>query len=123
MKANTQWRTLTRDERRAWNAWAKNNTVLLDNGSVRRVSGRKAMTMVLRNRVIAGEAENPAVVPASVTWLDGALSTREAGPWTENAGYVGFRADQEIAAGTKWFVWATRPWMRAKPIPRGCCGS
>jgi len=53
MKASNLWRTLTRDQRRAWNAWAKNNEVLLDDGNVRRVSGRKAMTMVLRNRVSA----------------------------------------------------------------------
>ena len=109
MKASNLWRTLTREQRRTWNAWARDNKVLLDDGSFRRVSGRKAMTMVLRNRTIAGDAANPAVVPAATEWLDGALSTRDAGPWTENAGYVGFRADQEIPDGTKWFVWATPP--------------
>ena len=49
MKLSNLWKTLTRDQRRAWNTWAKNNKVLMDDGNVRRVSGHKAMTMVLRS--------------------------------------------------------------------------
>lgn len=109
MKTASQWKTLTRAQRLAWNAWAKNNKVLLDDGNVRRVSGRKAMTMVLRNRARAGDAPNPSVVPAAVAWLDGALGLNDAGPFTENAGFIGFRATQDIPAGKKWFVWATPP--------------
>lgn len=109
MKLSNLWKTLTRDQRRAWNAWAKNNMVLLDDGSFRRVSGHKAMTMVLRNRATAGDAANPSVVPAAVAWLDGAFGVNDAGPFTENAGLIGFRANQDIPAGTKWFVWATPP--------------
>ena len=109
MKASNLWRTLTRDQRRAWNAWAKDNKVLLDDGNVRRVSGRKAMTMVLRNRAVAGEAADAAVVPAAATWLEGALSVDNAGPFTENAGYVGFRVAMALTEATKWFVWATTP--------------
>ncbi|HEY9175016.1 MAG TPA: hypothetical protein VI136_22230 [Verrucomicrobiae bacterium] len=109
MKLSSLWRTLNRDQRRVWNAWAKNNKVLMDDGSVRRVSGHKAMTMVVRNRTIAGEAVNPTVVPGAATWLDGALTVNDAGPFTENAGFIGFRAGQDIPAGTKWFVWATPP--------------
>ena len=109
MKLSSLWKTLNRDQRRAWNAWAKNNKVLMDDGRVRRVSGHKAMTMVVRNRTIAGEAVNPTVVPAAATWLDGALTVNDAGPYTENAGFIGFRAGQDIPAGTKWFVWATPP--------------
>jgi hypothetical protein len=117
MKLNSLWKTLNRDQRRAWNAWAKSNLVLLDDGSFRRVSGHKAMTMVLRNRTLAGDAINPTHVPDVTAWLDGALSTRDAGPWTENAGYVGFRADQDIAAGTKWFVWASAPVLLTDETP------
>jgi hypothetical protein len=109
MKTASQWKTLTRDQRRAWNAWAKDNPVLLDDGTVRRVSGRKAMTIVLRNRAIAGEAANPTTVPAAVAWLNNAFSLQDAGPYTDNAGYIGFRAEQNIPDGTKWFVWATPP--------------
>lgn len=109
MKLSTQWKTLTRDQRRAWNAWAKSNKVLLDDGSERRVSGHKAMTMVLRNRAIAGDASNPAVLPVAVAWLVGALSLRDGGPFTENLGLVGFRTEQALTADMKWFVWATRP--------------
>ena len=109
MKTSALWKTLTREQRRAWNAWAKNNTVLLDDGSRRRVSGRKAMTMVVRNRAAAGEVANPSVLPGAVAWLDGALDLSDAGPFTENAGFIGFRAQQNLAAGTKWFVWATPP--------------
>ena len=46
MKLSNLWKSLTRDQRRAWSAWAKTNPVLLDDGSVRRVSGHKAMTMI-----------------------------------------------------------------------------
>jgi len=109
VKLSTQWKTLTRDQRRAWNAWAKSNKVLLDDGSLRRVSGHKAMTMILRNRAIAGEAANAAVVPAAVTWLQNALTTGDAGPFTENMGFMGFRTNADLTEATKWFVWATPP--------------
>ena len=109
MKLSNLWKTLTRDQRRVWNAWAKSNPVLLDDGSLRRVSGHKAMTLVLRNRAIAGDAANPTTVPAAATWLVGALSLSDAGPFTTNAGYVGFRVMQNLVAATKWFVWATPP--------------
>jgi len=109
MKAAKEWRTLTQTQRRAWNAWAKDNKVLLDDGNVRRVSGRKAMTMVLRNRTVAGQATDPSTLPAPVAWLDGALSVDNAGPFTENAGYVGFRVAVALTEATKWFVWATPP--------------
>jgi len=117
MKLSKAWRELKRDQRRAWMVWAKNNRVLLPDGNVRRVSGHKAMSVVLANRALAGEAANPTVVPAAVTWLDGALSVRDAGPFTENAGFVGFRAEQNIAGGTKWFVWATEPARESLPAP------
>ena len=109
MKASPLWKTLTRTQRRAWSAWAKDNPMLLDDGSVRRVSGRKALTMVVRNRTVAGEAINPSVVPAAFAWQTGALSLRDAGPFTENLGFVGFRAEQNLAGGTRFFVWATPP--------------
>jgi hypothetical protein len=109
MKATPLWKTLTRTQRRAWSAWAKSNKVLLDDGSLRFVSGRKAMTMVVRNRTLAGEATNPSVVPAPFAWQMGALSLRDAGPFTENTGFVGFRAEQNLAGGTRFFVLATPP--------------
>lgn len=109
MKVSSEWKKLTQTQRRAWNAWAKSNKVLLDDGNVRRVSGRKAMTMVLRNRAAAGEALNPSVVPAAFAWQPGALSLRDAGPFTVNAGFIGFRAEAALPLATKWFVWATPP--------------
>src|SRR5512137_1563756 len=117
MKVSSEWKKLTRTQRLAWNAWARNNNVLLDDGSVRRVSGRKAMTMVLRNRAVAGEAANPSVLPAAVTWLDGALTVDDAGPFTENAGFIGFRAGQTLETASKWFVWATPPVGAAETNP------
>lgn len=115
---STEWRKLTRDQRLAWNAWAKSNPVLLDDGSFRRVSAHKAMTMVLRNRAVAGEALNPATVPGAGAWLDGCFSVREAGATTSGAGYIGFRVEQDVPAGTKWFVWGTVPVLadEAKPL-------
>lgn len=109
MKLNQQWRTLSRDEKQAWRTWAKNHPVYLENGYLRRVSGHKAFTITLNHRAIAGEAAAPTVVPAPVTWLSGALSLNDAGPYTMNDGYIGFRAAQNLPAGTKWFVWATPP--------------
>lgn len=109
MKASSEWKQLTKTQRRAWSAWAKDNPVLLDDGSVRRVSGRKAMTMVVRNRAIAGEPLNPAALPEAEVWVVNGLSLRDAGPFTTNAGYIGFRAEQNLGADTKWFVWATAP--------------
>ena len=109
MKLSKQWKSLTRDQKRAWVSWAKNNRLILEDGNLRRVSGHKAFTMVLNNRALAGEAANPTVVPAAVTWLNGALSLYDAGPFTVNNGYVGFRVMQDLLSATKWFVWATPP--------------
>ena len=118
MKLSPQWKTLTRGQRLAWNAWAKTNNVMLDDGNARRVSGHKAMTMVLRNRALAGEALNPATPPAAATWLGAALSLEDAGPYTEYGGMMVFRTAQALAAGTKWFVWATRPMDPAEKSPQ-----
>ena len=107
---------MSRDERRGWNAWAKNNPVLLDDGNVRRVSGHKAMTMVLRNRTVAGQATDPTRVPAPAVWLDGALTTTEAGPFVIS-GFVGFRAGDDGLEASKWFVWATPPLVSTTPEP------
>ena len=109
MKWNRQWKQLTRDQKAAWKTWAKNNPVRLEHGFVRRVSGEKAFTIVLINRAIAGEAANPTVVSSAATWLSGALSLHDAGPFTANDGFMGFRTTQEIVAATNWFVWATPP--------------
>jgi hypothetical protein len=109
MKISREWKKLTQEQRRAWNAWAKSNKVLLDDGNVRRVSGGKALTMVVRNRTVAGEATNPSVIPAAVAWLDNVLHLTDAGPFTENNGFVGFRAATDITTATTWFVWASPP--------------
>ncbi|HEY9173457.1 MAG TPA: hypothetical protein VI136_14315 [Verrucomicrobiae bacterium] len=118
MRWNKQWKQLTRDQKAAWKTWAKSNPVLLDHGVVRRVSGEKAFTIILNNRAIAGEAANPTVVPAAATWLSGALSVRDVGPFTTGAGFMGFRTEQEIVAATKWFVWATRPLTAMETHPQ-----
>jgi len=89
--------------------------MLLDDGRVRRVNGRKAMAVVVRNRELAGVSANPATVPAAGTWLDGKLAV--AGPFTANAGFVGFQAQDTVASGTKWFVWATPPVLESEAAP------
>jgi hypothetical protein len=117
MKAAKEWKSLTQTQRRAWSAWAKNNPMMLDDGNLRRVSGRKAMTMVLRNRAIADEGANPTVVPEPVTWLSGVLSLRDAGPFTVNNGFIGFRLESTIEDATKWFVWASAPLPASEADP------
>jgi hypothetical protein len=116
-KLSKQWKTLTRDQKKTWRDWARSNRMTLESGAVRRVSGHKALTIVLSNRAVAGEAVNASTLPTSINWLSGALSTRDAGPYTENAGYVGFRADQNIAVATQWRVWATKPVPVNDPAP------
>ncbi len=118
MKLASQWKTLTRAQRRDWSAWARTNPVMLDDGNARRVSGHKAMTMVLRNRTIAGEALRPAFPPAATSWLVSALSLVDAGPYTEYGGMMVFRTTQALAAGTKWFIWATRPMDASEKQPQ-----
>jgi hypothetical protein len=117
MKLSTLWNTLNRDQRRAWIGWAKNNPMLLDNGNPRHVSGHKAMTLVLRNRALAGEVLNPALLPAAAAWLDGSLSTSGAGPWTAGPGYIGFRCVTAIPVAAKWFLWASAPVLATEPKP------
>ena len=117
MKWNKQWKTLNRDQRQAWKQWARNNPVLLDHGVLRRVSGEKAFSLVLNHRVLAGDAANPTVVPAPVTWLVNVLSLDNAGPFTAGAGNMSFRAVADIAAATKWFVWATGPLAASETLP------
>lgn len=118
MKLSAEWKKLNRDQRRTWNSWAKTNPVLLEDGTFRRVSGHKCMTVVLRNRTLAGDALNPATVPSSAPWMDGAYSVRDAGATTAGAGYIGFRVEQNVPAGTKWFVWASKLVLadEAKPL-------
>lgn len=118
MKRSKLWKPLTRDEKQAWRAWAKDNKVLLEDGSFRRVSGHKAMTRVLHHRALAGEAANPTGLPAATVWLDGALDLTDSGPFTTNAGFVGLRVQQNLATSTKWFVWATPPVGAAVANPR-----
>jgi len=47
------------------------------------------------------------------------LSTYDAGPYTKNAGYVGFRVEQPVLSPTKWFVWATPPLTGTETQPHG----
>ena len=118
MKLSKLWKPLPRDPKRAWRTWAKSNPVRLDPGNFRRVSGHKAFTVVVNNRLLAGEAVNATVVPGATTWLDGALTILEAGPYTQQGGYVGFRTAQVLASATKWFVWATPPVTGAEARPQ-----
>jgi len=117
MKWNTQWKTLSRDQRQAWRDWARNNPVLLDQGVVRRVCPHKAFTIVLQNRALAGEAANPTVVPAAASWLTNVLSLDNAGPFTTGAGSMNFRAVADIGEATQWFVWASAPTLDGETAP------
>ena len=117
MKWNQDWNLLTRDQRQTWRTWARNNPVLIENGVVRRVSGRKAFTVVQANLAIALELADPGVPPASVTWLGEALSLTDAGPFTAGEGSMTFRTAQNLLATTRWFVWATKPLPATEPDP------
>ena len=118
MKMNATWKTLTRDQKKSWSTWAKNNAVLLPDGQCKVVAARKAFTIVLQQRGTAGVALTPTVVPAAFTWLTGQFSLRDNGPFTSSTGYVGLRCEANLLAGTKWFVWATPPVLADEGEPR-----
>ena len=102
------WKSLTRDQRATWQRWSKDHAMVLDTGVVRRLCASRAFARVLALRAATGAAANPTVPPAAPTWLSGALSARDTGPFTGN-GSAAFRVEAPLAAATKWFVWATPP--------------
>ena len=118
MKMNVTWRTLTRDQKKSWSTWAKNNAVLLPDGQFKVVDARKAFTIVLQQRAAASASATPTVVPAAFTWLTGQFSLRDCGPFTTGTGYVGLRCEKNLSAGTKWFIWATPPVLTGEVAPR-----
>jgi hypothetical protein len=109
MRRDRRWKELSRDQKAAWRTWARNNPVLLDNGVVRRVSGEKAFTIVSANRATALEITDPGLPPSAATWLSGVLTMMDAGPFTTNDGFIGFRTGRDMMVPTRWFVWATPP--------------
>lgn len=117
MKKSPLWKTLTKTQKRAWSVWAKSNPILLEDFSVRYVSGGKAMTYVVRNRGIRMDDANPELQPVAHGWgQNGVLSLRDAGPFTVNAGYIGFKCETAVPEGY-WFVWATPPLLSSDPDP------
>ena len=102
------WKSLTRDQRAAWQRWSKDHLLVLDTGELHRLSASRAFARVLALRAATGAAANPTVLPAAPSWLSVALSARDTGPFTSN-GSAAFRVEAPLAAATKWFVWASRP--------------
>jgi len=82
--------------------------MVLDTGVVRRLCASRAFARVLSLRAATGAAANPTVPPSAPTWLSGALSARDTGPFTGN-GSAAFRVETALSASTKWFVWGTPP--------------
>ena len=117
MKLSKLWNQLTRAQKREWSAWAKNNPLLLDDGNVRRVCGHKAMTIVLANRAMFGDAANPTVLPGTPSWLGTCLTTTGAGVDPTAPGYVGFRATKVVPSGTKLAVYASGLCLGDDPAP------
>src|SRR5262245_2338583 len=109
MKLSNQWKTLSRDAKQLWTRWAKSNPVFLDTDEFRRVSGHKAFTIVLNNRLLAGDPANIVAAPSAPNWISDALTLADAGPFTAGAGYVGFRISNALTNPTQWFVWASKP--------------
>ena len=114
---SASWKSLTRDQRAAWNVWAKNHPMILDTGATRRLPASKAFTRVLSLRAASGAAENPTVLPTTPTWLSGALSARDTGPFTHPPGSACFRVEVALSSATKWFVWATPPVLATEQNP------
>ena len=115
MKLSNLWKSLSRDQRRAWNVWARSNKLVLDDGNQRRVNGHKAMTLVMRNRFIADEDRDETQIPLPTTWRPAAVSVRDCGPWTGSGapGDMRLRVEETTAVRTDWFVWATAPVLLA----------
>ena len=111
------WKLLTRDQRAAWQRWAKDHPLILDTGELHRLSACKAFTRVLSLRAATGAALNPTVLPTTPTWLSGALSARDGGPFTHPPGYAFFRVEVALASATKWFVCASPPVLATEQNP------
>ena len=111
------WKSLTRDQRAAWQHWAKDHPLVLDTGDVRRLPASRAFARVLALRAASGGGANPTVLPSAATWLTGVLSARDTGPFTHPPASACFRVETPLAAATEWFVWATVPLLATEQNP------
>jgi hypothetical protein len=68
----------------------------------------EVLVKVLEQHSLQIKGWESALLAWRAAWLDAAFSVRDAGATTQGAGYIGFRVEQNIPAGTKWFVWGTK---------------
>ena len=91
--------------------------MVLDTGVVHRLCASRAFARVLALRGATGAAANPTVPPAAPTWVSGALSARDTGPFTHPPGSACLRVEAPLVTATKWFVWATCPVLATEQNP------
>ena len=112
MRLTKQWKTFTRDQKAAWNKWAKVNRVVLPDGNVDFVSGRKACTLINANRALFGWNFPAAQTPEGYAPLlpTPFLTNVDCGAYTTGAGELVLRSLVQLnAEESNFLVWATPP--------------
>ena len=112
MKLLKEWKRLTRDQKAAWNKWAKLNRVVLPNGNVDYVTGHKACTLIAANRALFGWTYPNTQTPDGYTPLLPVpfLNNVDCGAYTTGAGQLVLRTAVQLnAEESNFLVWATPP--------------
>ena len=93
MKLIKDWKSFTRDQKAAWNKWAKLNRVVLPNGNVDYVTGHKACTLIAANRALFGWTFPTSQTPDGYTPLlpTPFLNNVDCGAYTTGAGTLVLR--------------------------------
>ena len=112
MKLIKQWKSFTRDQKAAWNKWAKVNRVVLPNWNVDYVTGHKACTLIAANRALFGWTYPITQTPDGYTPLlpTPFLNNVDCGAYTSGAGTLVLRTAVMLnAEESNFLVWATPP--------------
>ncbi len=112
MKLLKEWKGLTRNQKIAWNKWAKINRVMQPNGLLDYVSGHKACTIIAGYRALFGWTFPIAQTPEGYTPLlpTPFLNNVDCGAYTTGAGQLVLRTAVLLhAEESNFLVWATPP--------------
>ena len=112
MRLLKEWKGLTRNQKIAWNSWAKRNRVMLPNGLLDFVSGHKACTIITGYRALFGWTYPITQTPDGYTPLlpTPFLNNVDCGAYTTGAGQLVLRTAVQLnAEESNFLVWATPP--------------
>ena len=72
---SNEWRTLTDQQRDAWNAWAGTHPIIDRLGASKLMTGAQAYTKINTNRDLAGDATTNSTVPEEPEWTSLIIDT------------------------------------------------